>query len=100
MELVITAVPGAGRSAVELVFFTILPALGKYLAGGTAMMGVMGEPLRDGQIDSAELNRSIGFLRNPLDLPGLAILLSTGPGRLCGIFAEMKLAPSYAVHRG
>jgi len=54
----------------------ILPTLSKYLAGGTAMMG---ELLRDGQLGSAELNRSIGFLLNPLDLPGLAILLSTGP---------------------
>ena len=57
----------------------ILPTLSKYLGGGTAMMGLMGESPRDGQLGSAELNRSIGFLLNPLDLPGLAILLSTGP---------------------
>ena len=68
----------------------ILPTLTKYLAGGTAMMGVMGELLRDNQISSTELNRSIGFLLNPLDVPGLAILLSAGP-RLAAVWKPAVL---------
>ena len=57
----------------------ILPTLSKYLAGGTAMLGVMDEMLRAGQITLATLNASAGFLVHPLDLPGVAVLLSAGP---------------------
>ncbi len=56
----------------------VLPALTKYLAGGTAMMGVMDEMLRHGQTTVATLNRSAGFLVHPLDLPGVAVLVSAG----------------------
>lgn len=57
----------------------ILPTLSKYLAGGTAMLGVMDEMLRAGQISLTTLNASAGFLVHPLDLPGVAVLLSAGP---------------------
>jgi len=66
----------------------ILPTLSKYLAGGTAMMG---ELLRDGQLGSAELNRSIGFLLNPLDVPGLADLPA-----FFGPLRHWKLASGFA----
>jgi spore maturation protein SpmB len=56
----------------------ILPALTKYLAGGTAMMGVMDEMRRAGQVSIELLNQSAGFLISPFDLPGIAILLSAG----------------------
>lgn len=57
----------------------ILLTLTKYVAGGTAMMGVMDEMLRTGTTTVATLNASAGFLTHPLDLPGLAILISAGP---------------------
>ncbi len=56
----------------------ILPALTKYLAGGTAMMGVMDEMRRAGQISIDLLNASAGFLISPFDLPGVAVLISAG----------------------
>ena len=54
----------------------ILPTLTKFLAGGTAMMGVMDEMLRKGQISTLLLNQSAGFLISPLDIPGIAVLIS------------------------
>ncbi len=56
----------------------ILPTLTKYLAGGTAMMGVMDDMLRAGQISVDLLNASAGFLISPFDLPGVAVLISAG----------------------
>ncbi|MDP3438306.1 MAG: nucleoside recognition family protein, partial [Azonexus sp.] len=49
----------------------ILPTLTKYLAGGTAMMGVMDEMRRAGQVSAELLNASAGFLISPFDLPGV-----------------------------
>ena len=56
----------------------ILPALTKYLAGGTAMMGVMDDMRRSGQIGVELLNASAGFLISPFDVPGVAVLISAG----------------------
>ncbi|MFN4340578.1 MAG: nucleoside recognition domain-containing protein [Azonexus sp.] len=56
----------------------ILPTLTKYLAGGTAMMGVMDDMRRAGQISIELLNASAGFLISPFDLPGVAVLISAG----------------------
>lgn len=56
----------------------ILPFLTKYMAGGTAMMGVMDEMVRHGQVSAAMLNRSAGLLIHPLDIPGIAVLGSAG----------------------
>lgn len=56
----------------------LLPALTKYLAGGTAMMGVMDEMFRQGQATAAAFNKAAGFMINPLDLPGIAILITAG----------------------
>ena len=56
----------------------ILPSLTKYLGGGTAMMGVMDEMRRAGQISAELLNASAGFLISPFDLPGIAVLISAG----------------------
>ena len=57
----------------------ILPALTKYLAGGTAMMGVMDDMRRASLVSLELLNQSAGFLISPFDLPGVAILISAGP---------------------
>ncbi len=56
----------------------ILPTLTKYLAGGTAMMGVMDDMRRSGQVSLELLNASAGFLISPFDLPGVAVLISAG----------------------
>ena len=56
----------------------ILPTLTKYIAGGTAMMGVMDELLKNGTATLATLNGSAGFLIHPLDVAGVAVLISAG----------------------
>lgn len=56
----------------------ILLILTKFLAGGTAMMGVMDEMLRKGQVGTLLLNQSAGLLISPLDIPGVAVLISAG----------------------
>ncbi|THF64400.1 nucleoside recognition family protein [Pseudothauera rhizosphaerae] len=62
----------------------ILPTLTKYIAGGTAMLGVMDEMLREGTLSAAALNASAGFLIHPLDVAGVAILISAGR-RVAGV---------------
>lgn len=56
----------------------ILPTITKYLAGGTAMMGVVDDMRRAGLIDSQFINLSAGWLIHPFDLPGVAVLISAG----------------------
>ncbi len=56
----------------------ILPALTKYLAGGTAMMGVMDDMRRSGQVSAELLNASAGWLIHPFDVPGVAVIISAG----------------------
>ena len=68
----------------------ILPTLTKFLAGGTAMMGVMDEMLRKGQVSDLLLNRSAGFLIHPLDIPGVAVLISAGR-RVAGVWRPAAL---------
>jgi len=56
----------------------VLPAVTKFLGGATAWMGVMAEMMRSGAANAATLNASAGLLLNPFDLPGVAILMSSG----------------------
>jgi spore maturation protein SpmB len=56
----------------------VLPLATKYLAGGTAMMGVTLNLMKEGAITTLELNRMAGFLTNPCDLVGVAVLISAG----------------------
>ena len=56
----------------------VLPGLTKYLAGGTAMMGVIDSMVRHGQISAGLVNASAGFLIHPMDIPGVAILSTAG----------------------
>ncbi|NMG29912.1 nucleoside recognition domain-containing protein [Aromatoleum evansii] len=65
-------------TAVSIDPALILPTLTKYIGGGTAMMGVMDEMLREGSTSVGMLNRSAGFLIHPLDVPGVAVLISAG----------------------
>ena len=54
----------------------ILLTFTKYVGGGTAMMGVMDDMLKSGAATVTTLNASAGFLLHPLDVPGVAILIS------------------------
>jgi spore maturation protein SpmB len=56
----------------------VLPLATKYLAGGTAMMGVTLNLVKEGSISVLELNRMAGFLTNPCDIVGVAVLISAG----------------------
>jgi spore maturation protein SpmB len=77
-------------NALQLDSALILPTLTKFLAGGTAMMGVMDEMLRHGQASAALLNHSAGLLINPLDIPGVAVLISAGR-RVAGVWRPAVL---------
>ncbi|QEL64211.1 hypothetical protein OTERR_07350 [Oryzomicrobium terrae] len=74
----LTALLGPAMAALHLDPALILLTLTKVLAGGTAMMGVMDEMLRQGHASVLLLNQGAGFLINPLDVAGVAILISAG----------------------
>ena len=63
----------------------VLLAATKYLAGSTALVGIIKEMTRSGHMTPATLNNAAAFLLHPLDLPGVAILVSAGVrvGRAC-----------------
>lgn len=63
----------------------ILPAVTKYLAGSTALVGIVHETTKAAPIAPASIQASSGFLLHPLDLPGVAIFLSSSKrlGRVC-----------------
>jgi hypothetical protein len=54
----------------------VVPTLTKYLAGGTAVLGLLVDMNRAGQIDAHFLNVSGGWLIHTLDITGVAILMS------------------------
>jgi spore maturation protein SpmB len=56
----------------------VLLTLTKTIAGGTAMMGVMEGMLKGGTASVAMLNANAGFLIHPLDVGGVAVLISAG----------------------
>jgi len=66
-------------SALDLPVSTALTIITKYIAGGTAMMGVFVELMESGQATIGDFNRLAGLLIHPLDLAGIAILISAGP---------------------
>jgi spore maturation protein SpmB len=65
-------------SMVGVPAVAVLPIATKYLAGGTAMMGVTLNLMKEGAITIQELNRMAGFIINPCDLVGVAVLISAG----------------------
>jgi len=77
----IAAVEGVLAPAFGLIGFpavSVLPIVTKYMAGGTAMMGVMLNLLQEGSVSVLQMNRMAGFLVNPCDLVGVAVLISAG----------------------
>jgi spore maturation protein SpmB len=65
--------------AVNIPSIAVLPFLTKYMAGGTAMMGVSLDLLNAGKMTATELNRIAGWMINPLDLVGIGLYMSAGP---------------------
>lgn len=65
-------------AALDLPPGTLLAVITKYIAGGTAMMGVFVEFIDSGVATAGDLNRLAGLLINPLDLAGVAVLISAG----------------------
>ena len=63
----------------HLPAIAVLPIATKFLAGGTAMMGVTINLVKEGAMSPQELNRMAGLVINPLDLVGVAVLISAGP---------------------
>lgn len=86
----LTRVLAPAMTAVSIDPALILPTLTKYIGGGTAMMGVMDEMLREGTASVGMLNRSAGFLIHPLDVPGVAVLISAGR-RVAGVWKPAAL---------
>lgn len=58
----------------------VLPLATKYLAGGTAMMGVVTDLIDNGAMTAGDLNRLAGFMINPLDIVGIAVLCPSESG--------------------
>ncbi|RFB70863.1 MULTISPECIES: nucleoside recognition domain-containing protein [unclassified Herbaspirillum] len=65
----------------------VVPTLTKFVAGGTALLGLLLEMHGSGQIDSHFLNASSGWLIHTLDLSGVAIMMSSGP-RLAAVWKQ------------
>jgi spore maturation protein SpmB len=65
--------------ALNLPGSVIMATITKYIAGGTAMMGVMKDFIDQGQLSITEFNRLAGFLIHPYDVAGIAVLISAGP---------------------
>ncbi|MDX2368908.1 MAG: hypothetical protein QNK36_10965 [Colwellia sp.] len=63
---------------VDLPKAVVLPIVTKFIAGGTAMMGVTIDLLNLGAMTATDLNRIAGFITNPFDVAGVAILLAAG----------------------
>lgn len=61
-----------------------LPLVTKFVAGGTAFVGVTLDMLQQGQLTVLEMNRMAGLVMNPFDIVGVALLLAAGP-RMQGI---------------
>ncbi len=60
------------------------------------MMGVMDSLLQHGRITTDLLNRSAGFLVHPMDLPGVAILISAGR-RVAGVWKPAVLGSCFGI---
>jgi spore maturation protein SpmB len=57
---------------------TVLPIVTKFIAGGTAFMGVTVDLMNQGLISVQDLNRMAGFVTNPLDVLGVALYAGLG----------------------
>lgn len=75
---VLTALLSPILALVDLPESAVLPIVTKFIAGGTAMMGVTIDLLNQGAMTATDLNRIAGFIINPFDVAGVAILIAAG----------------------
>lgn len=74
----ISALMSPALAMIGLPESTVLPIVTKFIAGGTAFMGVTIELMNQGLITANELNRMAGFATNPLDVVGVAVFAAAG----------------------
>lgn len=66
-------------SRIGIPSIAVLPIVTKFIAGGTAMMAITLDLMKDGLMTIPELNKMAGFTLNPLDPVGIAVLMAAGP---------------------
>ncbi|SEQ97966.1 Spore maturation protein SpmB [Amphritea atlantica] len=74
----LTALLAPVLALVDLPESTVLPIVTKFIAGGTAMMGVTIDLINQGAMTATDLNRIAGFIIHPFDVAGVAILMAAG----------------------
>jgi len=74
--LILHLSPSLQRSGIHPYY--VLPTLTKYLAGGTALVGLAGQMNKTMDLPPQFWDNASGFLLHPLDIPGVAILISAG----------------------
>lgn len=93
-------------SVLDLSSTSVLPIVTKFLAGGTAMLGVSMQLIQEGVLTIGEVNRLAGLIINPLDIVGVAVLASSGEktasivrpalvGAFCGVSVRAILHMIY-----
>jgi len=65
-------------SLIGLPDSVVLPLVTKFIAGGTAFVGVTIDLMNQGVLTAQELNRMAGIALNPFDVVGVALLLTAG----------------------
>jgi spore maturation protein SpmB len=67
-------------SLIGIPVSAVLPIATKYLAGGTAMIGVTFDLVKEGALSAVELNRIAGLILHPFDLVGMVFYAAAGSG--------------------
>lgn len=74
----LTTLLGPALALIHLPESAVLPLVTKYIAGGTAYMGIMFDLVNQGTISAREMNMMAGFATNPFDVAGVALFAATG----------------------
>ena len=83
-------------SSIDVSSIAVLPIVTKYIAGGSAMMGVTVDLMNAGQFSVSDLNRLAGFMIHPFDIAGVAVLISSGP-RVAAVLMPAALGAVVAI---
>lgn len=81
--LVIALQPVLSIAGIDEMF--VLPAITKFLAGNTALVGLIHETAEQPGFNSGLLWKGAEFLTHTLDLPGIDVLTSSGPRLLSAL---------------
>lgn len=74
----LTTILGPLLNLIHLPDAAVLPLVTKYIAGGTAYMGIMFDLVNQGAITVKEMNMMAGLATNPFDVAGVAIFAAAG----------------------